>query len=326
MRRRQVVALLTGVAAWPSPAASERSGAPAIGFLSSRSPEESAKLVEAFVSGLREGGFVDGRDLRVAYRWARGHLDDLPALAAELVREPVAVLVAAGGSTSALAAKSVTSSIPIVFVIGGDPVKLGIVSSLARPGGNATGITIISADLAPKRLAMLRELAPDATGFAILTNPDTPEGNVQASDAIAAAERLGIKLSTLSAPDESAIEAAFAKLSMQRVDAVLLGSDPVFDVHRDKVVKLAAALGRPVIYQFRDYAAAGGLMSYGPDISDAYRRAGLYAGQILKGAAPDDLPVLQPTKFELVINLKTARSIGLTIPLTIQAQADEVIE
>ena len=277
-RRREVVALLTSVVAWPSHAASERSGAPAIGFLSSRSPEESAKLVEAFVSGLREGGFVDGQDLRVAYRWARGHLDDLPALAAELVREPVAVLVAAGGSTSALAAKSVTSSIPIVFVIGGDPVKLGIVSSLARPGGNATGITIISADLAPKRLAMLRELAPDATDFAILTNPDTPEGNVQASDAIVAAERLGIKLSTLRAPDEIGIEAAFAKLSMQRVDAVLLGSDPVFDVHRDKVVKLAAALGRPVIYQFRDYAAAGGLMSYGPDISDAYRRAGLYAG------------------------------------------------
>jgi len=205
-------------------------------------------------------------------------------------------------------------------------VKLGIVSSLARPGGNATGITIISADLAPKRLAMLRELAPDATDFAILTNPDTPEGNVQASDAIAAAERLGIKLSTLRAPDESAIEAAFAKLSMQPVDAVLLGSDPVFDVHRYKVVKLATALGRPVIYQFRDYAAAGGLMSYGPDISDAYRRAGLYAAQILKGATPDDLPVLQPTKFELVINLKTARSIGLTIPLTLQAQADEVIE
>jgi len=220
----------------------------------------------------------------------------------------------------------VTSSIPIVFVIGGDPVKLGIVSSLARPGGNATGMTVISADLAPKRLAILRELAPDATEFAILTNPDTPEGKVQATDAIAAAERLGINLSALRAPNESGIEAAFAKLSTQRVDAVLLGSDPLFDVHRDKVVGLAAALGRPVIYQFRDYAAAGGLMSYGPDISDAYRRAGVYAGQILKGAAPDDLPVLQPTKFELVINLKTARTIGLTIPLTLQAQADEVIE
>ena len=326
MRRRSFVAGLGAAAAWPLPIAAQRSGAPAVGFLSSRSPEESAKLVGAFLSGLRAGGYAEGRDFRIAYRWAEGRLDNLPALAAELAREPVAVLVAVGGSNSALAAKSATSSIPIVFVIGGDPVKLGLVSSLPRPGGNATGLTIISGDLAPKRLEMLRELAPSATAFAIVTNPNTPEGSVQAADATKAAERLGITLTALNATDERGIEAAFATLSKHRVDAVLLGSDPVFDVHRDRIVGLAAALARPAIYQFRDYAVAGGLMSYGPDIGDAYRQAGAYAGQILKGASPADLPVLQPTKFELVINLKTAKAIGLTIPLTLQAQADEVIE
>jgi putative tryptophan/tyrosine transport system substrate-binding protein len=325
MRRREVIALFVGAPAWPLPLRAQASGTSVVGFLSSRSPEESDGLVRAFRAGLRESGRA-GRDLRIEFRWAGGRLDRLPALAIELAREQVAVLVAAGGSNSALAAKGATSSIPIVFVIGGDPVALGLVSSLPRPGGKATGMTIISGDLAPKRLPMLRELAPTAAAFAIVTNPNTPEGSVQERAAIAAAERLGIRLSVLSARDERGIEVAFATLSEQHVDAVLLGSDPVFDIHRNKIVGLAAALARPVIYQFRDYAAAGGLMSYGPDIADAYRQAGAYAGQIVKGANPADLPVLQPTKFELVINLRTAKALGLAVPLTLQAQADEVIE
>lgn len=325
MRRREVVAALAGAAAWPRSARAQRPATPVVGFLSSRSREESERLVRAFVAGLQEGGH-ESRNVLISYRWAEGRLDRLPALAAELAGESVAVLVAAGGSNSALAAKSATSSIPIVFVIGGDPIRLGLVSSLPRPGGNATGITIISGDLAPKRLEMLRELVPRAAVFAIVTNPDTPEGKVQAADAVAAAGRLGIELMTLSAHDERGIEAAFATLAKQEAHAVLLGSDPVFDVHRDKIIALAAGLARPVIYQFRDYVAAGGLMSYGPDIADAYRRAGLYAGHILRGTSPADLPVLQPTKFELVLNLKTAKAIGLTVPLTLQAQADEVIE
>jgi len=325
MRRREVIALVASAPAWPLPVRAQSSGTSVVGFLSSRSPEESDSLVHAFRAGLHESGQA-GRNLRIEFRWAGGRLDRLPALAAELAREEVAVLVAAGGSNSALAAKSATASIPIVFVIGGDPVKLGLVSSLPRPGGNATGMTIISGDLAPKRLAMLRELAPNAAAFAIVTNPNTPEGSVQETDAIAAAERLGIKLTVLNARDERGIEAAFATLSAQQVDAVLLGSDPVFDIHRNKIVSLAAALARPAIYQFRDYAAAGGLMSYGPDIADAYRQAGAYAGQIVKGANPADLPVLQPTKFQLVINLRTAKALGLAVPLNLQAQADEVIE
>jgi putative ABC transport system substrate-binding protein len=325
MRRREVIALLGG-AAWPLSAAAQRSAVPVVGLLSSRSPEESARLVRAFVTGLHEGGYAEGQNLRIEYRWAGGRLSELPALARELARERVAVLVAVGGSNSALAAKAATSSIPIVFLVGGDPIKLGLVSSLPRPAGNATGVTLISADLAPKRLEMLRDLAPGAGSFAIVTNPNTPEGSVQAADAIEAAERLGIKLTALSAPDERGIEAAFATLAQHKIEAVLLGSDPVFDVHRDKIVGLAAALARPVIYQFRDYAEAGGLMSYGPDIAGAYRQAGVYAGQLVRGANPADLPVLQPTKFELVINLRTAKALGLAVPLTLQAQADEVIE
>jgi putative tryptophan/tyrosine transport system substrate-binding protein len=324
MRRRDLVALFAGATVWPRSASAQ--DMPAIGFLSSRAPEESARLVRAFVRGLLESGFREGRHVRITYRWAGGRLDELRALATELVREPVAILVTAGGSGSAFAAKSATTSIPIVFVIGGDPVNLGLVASLPRPGGNATGVTMLSVHLTPKRLDMLRELVPNAASFAVITNLNTLEGGLQAADAIAAAERLGVRLAVFSAPDERGIEAAFASVSEQRVEAVLLAGVPLFDIHREKIINLAAALPCPVIYPFRDFADAGGVMSYGPDLADAYRQAGYYAGQILRGVRPADLPVVQATKFELVINLKTAKAMGLAVPLTLQAQADEVIE
>jgi putative ABC transport system substrate-binding protein len=275
---------------------------------------------------LGEAGFTEGGNLSIEYRYADGALDRLPEMAMELVKRPISVLVAVGGSNSAMAAKRASATIPIVFVIGGDPVRLGLATSLARPGRNATGMTIVSADLAPKRLGLLRELVPNATVLAALTNPNTPEGRGQASDMLNSALALGIKLRLLEAGDEKGIEAALAVLSQNRPDGLLVGSDPLFDVHRDKIVALVAAAAIPAIYQFRDFTAAGGLMSYDPDIEDAHRQIGIYVGKILKGARPADLPIQQPTKFQLVINLKTAKALGLTVPPTLLARADEVIE
>jgi putative ABC transport system substrate-binding protein len=322
MRRRQFIALLGSAAAWPFFANAQT---PAIGFLSSRSARDSVKVVAAFGEGLQEGGFAEGKNLSIEYRFADGALDRLPDMAAELVKRPISALVAVGGSNSALAAKRATSTIPIVFVIGG-PVRLGLAASLSRPGGNATGMTIISADLAPKRLGLLRELVPKATAIAALTNPNTPEGRGQASDMLTAALALGLKLRFLEAGDEKGIEAAFATLSQDKPDALLVASDQIFDVHRDKLVALVAAAAVPAIYQFRDFTAAGGLMSYDPDIVDAHHKIGVYVGKILKGARPADLPVQQPTKFQLVVNLKTAKTLGLNVPPTLLARADEVIE
>jgi putative tryptophan/tyrosine transport system substrate-binding protein len=253
-------------------------------------------------------------------------LDRLPELAADLVRRPVAVLVTTGGAPSAIAAKVATSTIPIVFVIGGDPVGLGLATSLSRPGGNVTGMTIIAADLAPKRLGLLRELVPNATAFAVLTNPNTPEGRVQSSDMRTVAQAMGLKLRIFEASDERGIESAFATLAQDKADALLVGSDPIFLVHREKLVALVAAAAIPAIYQYRDFTTAGGLISYDPDIADAYRQSGVYAGKILKGALPADLPIQQPTKFQLVINLRTAKALGIEIPPTLLARADDVIE
>jgi putative ABC transport system substrate-binding protein len=328
MRRRDFIRLLGGVAAaWPLPVSAQQSAMPVIGFLSARSAEDSARVVEVFGRGLRTAGYTEGKNLSLEYRWADGKLDRLPELAADLVRRPVTVLVAAGGSNSALAAKNATSTIPVVFVIGGDPVKLGLVASFSHPGGNATGMTILISDLAPKRLGLLRELLPKATAFAVLTNPITAEGEMQLSDALAAAQALGLKLRVLKVKDdEKSIAEAFDTLVREKVDALLVGSNQYFDVHRDKVVALAATAGIPAIYRFRDYPVAGGLISYGPDVEDAYHHVGNYVGQILNGKRPADLPVLQPTKFELVINLKTAKALGLEIPPTLLARADEVIE
>jgi putative ABC transport system substrate-binding protein len=323
MRRRKFIALLGSAAAWPFSANAQT---PAIGFLSSRSARDSVNVLAAFGEGLRESGFTEGKNLTIEYRFANGALDRLPDMAAELVNRPISALVAVGGSNSALAAKRASSTTPIVFVIGGDPVRLGLAASLSRPGGNATGMTIISADLAPKRLGLLRELVPKATAIAALTNPNTPEGRGQASDMLTAALALGLKLRFLEAGDEKGIEAAFATLSQDKPDALLVASDPIFDVHRDKLVALVAAAAVPAIYQFRDFTAAGGLMSYDPDIVDAHHKIGVYVGKILKGARPADLPVQQPTKFQLVVNLKTAKTLGLNVPPTLLARADEVIE
>jgi putative ABC transport system substrate-binding protein len=326
MKRRLFIGIVGGAAAWPLIARAQQSAMPTIGFLSTRSAKDSVRIVAAFGKGLEEAGFTEGKNLTTEYRFAEGQLDLLPEMAADLVRRPVAVLVAVGGSSSALVAKKATSTIPIVFVIGGDPVGLGLASSLSRPGGNATGMTIISANLAPKRLGLLRELVPNATALAALINPNTPEGRGQSSDMHAAAQALDLKLRILEASDEKGIERAFATFARDKADALLVGSDPIFDVHRDKLVALVAAAGLPAIYQFRDYATAGGLMSYDPDIVDAHRQIGVYAGKILKGAKPADLPIQQPTKFQLVINLQTAKALGLTVPPTLLARADEVIE
>jgi putative tryptophan/tyrosine transport system substrate-binding protein len=322
MQRREFLALL-GAAAWPLSANAQTQ---AIGFLSSRSERDSVKVVAAFRKGLGEVGFTEGKNLSIDYLFADGALDRLPDMALELVKRPISALVAVGGSNSAMAAKRASSAIPIVFVIGGDPVRLGLAASLSRPGGNATGMTIISADLAPKRLGLLRELVPNANALAALTNPNTPEGRGQASDMLTAALALGLKLRLLEASDEKGIEAAFAALSQSKPEAILVASDPVFDVHRDKLVALVAAAAIPAIYQFRDFAIAGGLMSYDPDIVDAHRHAGMYVGKILNGALPADLPIQQPTKFQLVINLRTAKTLGLAISPTLLARADEVIE
>jgi putative ABC transport system substrate-binding protein len=327
MRRREFITLLGSTAAgWPLTARAQQQAMPVIGFLSARSAKDSIRIVAAFGKGLEEVGFTEGKNLSTEYRFAEGRLDRLPELAADLVRRPVAVLVAVGGSSSALAAKNATSKIPIVFVIGGDPVGLGLASSLSRPDGNATGMTIISADLAPKRLGLLRELVPNATALAALINPKTAEGRGQASDMRAAAQSLGLKLRILEASDEKAIESAFVTLAQDKADALLVGSDPIFDVHRDKLIALVAAAALAAIYQFRDFAVAGGLMSYDPDLLDAHRQVGVYTGKILKGAKPVDLPIQQPTRFELVINLKTAKALGLTVPPALLARADEVIE
>ena len=330
MRRRTFIAGLGAAAVspvlWPLAARAQQAATPVIGFLSARSAKDSVRNVAAFGQGLEEAGFTEGKNLSIEYRFAEGQLDRLPELAADLVRRPVTVLVAVGGASSALVAKKATSTIPIVFVIGGDPVGLGLSSSLSRPDGNATGMTIISADLAQKRLGLLRELVPNATALAALVNPDTPEGRVQLSDMRAAALSLGLNLRILEAGDEKGIESAFATLARDKPDALLVGSDPVFDVYRDRLVALVAAAALPAIYQFRDFAAAGGLMSYDPDIADAHRQVGVYTGKILKGAKPADLPIQQPTKFQLVLNLKTAKTLGLEVPANLLARADEVIE
>ena len=299
---------------------------PVIGFLSSRSAKDSIVNVAAFGKGLEEAGFAEGKNLTTEYRFAEGRLDRLPELAADLVRRQVAVLVTVGGANSALVAKKATSTIPIVFVIGGDPVELGLASSLSHPDGNATGMTIITVDLTQKRLGLLRELVPKATALAALVNPDTPEGRAQGADMRAAAQSLGLNLHILEAGDEKAIEKAFATLAQNKADALLVASDPVFSVHRDRLVALVAAAALPAIYQLRDFAVAGGLMSYDPDIAEAHRQVGVYTGKILKGAKPADLPIQQPTRFNLVLNLKTAKVLGITVPPSLLARADEVIE
>jgi putative ABC transport system substrate-binding protein len=314
------------VAAWPLAAHAQQAKMPVIGVLSPRSPAVDAPLMAVIRQGLNDTGFVEGRNVALDYRWADGQYDRLAALADDLVHRQVAVMVAIGGEISALAAKTATASIPIVVVFGGDPVKSGLVPSLNRPGGNITGVSSFIFELEPKRLGLLRELRPNATTIAVLVNPNSPNGEMQANDIQAAARSAGQQIDILNASTIREIDAAFARLAQMRADALLVAADPVFFNRASQLVVLAARHAIPALYSRREFVAMGGLMSYGPNIDEMYRTAGVYAGRILKGEKPGDLPIQLPTKFELVINLSTARAIGFDVPPTLLARADGVIE
>ena len=326
MRRREFIRLLGGAAdAWPLAARAQQSTTPLIGFLSSRLPNEFEAVVTAFRQGLAEAGYVEGQNVHIAFRWAEGRYDRLPELAAELVEAHVAMIASVGGSVSALAAKSATRTIPIVAVAS-DPVKSGLVASFNRPGGNITVVSPSSTLVSSKRLGLLRELVPTATLIGVLVNPKYPDSATQLEDIEGAAREIGAQIRTVTANNEQEIDAAFTSLSQQGIGVLISGSDPFFDTRRDQIIALAARYTFPTIYPQRVYAVAGGLMSYGPSFIEAYRQAGVYAGRVLKGEKPADLPVMQPTKFELVINLKTANTLGLKVPNSMQLLADEVIE
>jgi putative ABC transport system substrate-binding protein len=311
---------------WPLVARAQQPAMPVIGFMSGRSPDDSTHLLAAFHQGLAEAGFTEGKNVTIEYRWALGQYDRLPALAADLVKQRVAVLVAVGGDPSAGAAKQATSTIPVVFGIGGDPVKAGLVRSLARPGGNATGYTLLSPLLEPKRLGMLHDLVPDASVIGVLVNIGFAPAEAQLTTLEKAAETLAQRIEIFKASNDTELAASLDLLGQRKVGALLVMASPYFDTRRDRIIAAAAQNKLPAIYQLREYAADGGLISYGPSITDAYRHGGAYAGQILKGAKPADLPVLQPTKFEFVVNLKTAKTLGLAIPAGLISFADEVIE
>jgi len=326
LRRREVIALLGAAAAWPLAARAQQPSVPAIGFLSSRSPSESEGVVTAFRRGLRETGFIEGRNLAIAFRWAEGRYDRLPGLAAELVGRNVGVIVTTGGTVSARAAKSATSTIPIVSVFGGDPVADGLVASFARPGGNLTGLSILVRELMPKRLELLAEMVPQAGAIALLVNPSNPNAERIIREVQEAARTKGVQLHVLKAGTEGEIDAAFASLVELHAGALVVAADPFFNSRREQLVALAARHAVPAIYEWREFATAGGLISYGTSLSAVYRQVGIYTGRILKGEKPADLPVQQPTTFELVVNLNTAKALGLTVPPSILARADEVIE
>lgn len=327
MRRRDfLTGLASAAAAWSFAAAAQRSGMPIIGFLGSDSAKQRALLLEAFHRGLAETGFVEGKDLVVEYRWAEGHVDRLPALALELAQRRVALIVASGGNVSALAAKAATSTIPIVFMLGGDPVKLGLVATLSRPGGNATGVTTIGGSLDPKRLELLRDLLPAATNMAFLVNPRNPAGKATVKEVEAAASATRTQIQVFNASSEQELDTAFAAIKRRRADALLVANDALFLSLRHRLVALAARHAIPAIYGFAEFASAGGLMSYGADRLDQYRQLGVYAGRVLKGAKPAELPVLQATKFELLINLKTARALGIAVPPVLASRADRLLE
>jgi putative tryptophan/tyrosine transport system substrate-binding protein len=325
--RRELLLLLGGAAtAWPLAGRAQQKAMPVIGFLASGPPGPNAPNVAAFHQGLGETGYIEGKNLAMEYRWAEGHYDRLPALAADLVGRKVDLISTSGGDISALAATRATSTIPIAFAIGGDPVAAGLVASLARPGGNVTGVTILAVELTAKRLELLSELAPQARVVALLVNPNYTDAERIMRDAQEAAHAKGVQLHILRASTESEIDAGFATLVQLQAGALIVANDPFFFSQRDQLVALASRHAVPAIEFTREFAASGGLISYGPSITAAYHQEGIYAGKILKGAKPADLPVQQPTKFELVINLKTAKALGLTVPQTLLARADEVIE
>ncbi len=327
MRRREFIALLGGTAvAWPLAARAQQPAMPVIGFMSGRAPQDSAHLVSAFRQGLAETGFVEGQTVTIEFRWADGDYDRLPALAADLVSRKVAVLVGVGGDVSALAAKKATTTIPVVFGMGADPVKAGLVASFNRPGDNATGFTLWTSEMESKRLGLLLEIVPAVQLIGILVNPKFPPSSQELNDLELAAKGIGQRLFVALANDDAELDAALTSLGQQRVGAFLVTAAPFFDTRLERIVGFAAQNQLPAIYQFREYAVAGGLISYGPNIVESYRNAGDYVGRILKGEKPADLPVLQPTKYDFVINLKTAKALGLTVPPTLLAEAGEVIE
>jgi putative ABC transport system substrate-binding protein len=329
MRRRAFISLLGGAAAWPLAVSAQQSAMPVIGFLNGQSAQAFAPAVASFRRGLNEAGYVEGQNVAIEYRWAEGRLDRLPPLAADLVRRQVAVIAATGGNNSALVAMQATSTIPIVFTSSANPIERGLVASINRPGGNVTGVSWSGAELGPKRLEVLRQLVPNATIVALLINPNNPESVRQPAELQDAARAIGLQLVVLTATTTGEIDTAFAAMVQNRVDALIVASDPVFaSLAREQIIGLAAHHAIPTIYASggREVVLAGGLINYGNSLVDAYRRAGIQTGRILKGAKPSELPVDQATKFELYINLKTAKSLGLTVPPLLLIAAEEVIE
>jgi putative tryptophan/tyrosine transport system substrate-binding protein len=324
VRRREFISLVGGAVAWPLAARAQQPAIPVVGFLQSGSPDATAHTRAAFLGGLREAGYVEGQNIDIVYRYADGQYERLPALAADLIRNNVTAIFA-GGPPAAQAARAATATIPIVFT-STDPVKSGLVTSLNRPGGNLTGVAFFVLALGAKQFGLLRELVPNAVTIGMLVNPKLPDTAATVADGQAAARAGGLEPQILYASDDSELEAAFADMKQRRIDALVVVSDIFFDSRRDKLAVLAARHAIPAIYPWRDYVMAGGLMSYGTSVTDGYRHAGNYVARILKGAQPSDLPIMQPAKFELVINLQAATALGLSVPLNLQAAADEVIE
>ena len=323
MRRRQFITVLGGAIAWPRVTRAQQSAMPVIGFLSSRTPAQADYVVAAFRKGLEQAGYVEGRNVGIEFRFAYGQNDRLPELAADLVRRQVTVIVAGGTSGPA---KQATTTIPIVFTTGSDPVVVGLVTSISRPNGNLTGATFYSAALIGKQLELLREIAPRSAEIGLLINPKAPSAESEMKDALTATRAVGLQLHVFRASTESELESAFANLGRLSNVALLVGVDPYFDSRPDQLVALAAKYRVPTVYNLREFVVAGGLISYGASITDAYRQAGLYAGRIVKGEKPSELPVQFPTRFDMIINLKTAQALGLDIPPTLLTRADEVIE
>jgi putative ABC transport system substrate-binding protein len=323
--RRELIAALGSAATWPLTARAQQPAMPMIGFLDPRSPEAMTERLRGFRQGLKDTGYVEGENVAIAYRWAENQMDLLPALAADLVRRQVAVIVA-GTTNSAFAAETATTTVPIVFMTAEDPVRLGLVASVARPGGNATGINFLSAELTAKRLELLHELVPGAVRVAVIVNPATADAETTLRDVEPAARAMGLKVQVLNASTGREIDAAFASFMRERPDAVFVSLDPFLNSRRAQLVNLASRHALPATFSNRDFAEIGGLMSYGANIADAFRQVGTYAGRVLKGAKPADLPVVQASKFELVINAQTARMLGLEVPPMLLARADTVIE
>ena len=326
MKRRDFITLLGSAMAWPLAARAQQAAMPVIGYLSARSRDDTSHLIAAFQHGLAESGYVEGRNVTIEYHFAIGQYDRLPAMATELVRRPVAVIATTGGEPAVQAAKAATSTIPIVFATGVDPVKQGLVASFNRPGGNITGIVLFAAQLEPKRFGLLRDLAPQASTVGILLNPSFPASERQLLDIQEAARHLNVAIHVLRANTDREIDAAFETITQQRIPALAVVGSPFFDTRRDKLVALTARNAVPTMFQFREFVEPGGLKSYGANISEAYRQVGVYTGRVLKGDKPADLPVFQLTKFEFVINLKTAKALGVKISDNLLTLADEVIE